>query len=82
MFDHIGGINTLLNILSIGATAIIPNRRNPYDICNIIEKYQIKVLPASPTFLNLLLMSDAYKKYNLFFNSKFRSATSSSNSLW
>ena len=65
MFDHIGGINTLLNILSIGATAIIPNRRNPYDICNIIEKYQIKVLPASPTFLNLLLMSDAYKKYNL-----------------
>ena len=65
MFDHIGGINTLLNILSIGATAIIPNRRNPYDICKIIEKYQIKVLPASPTFLNLLLMSDAYKKYNL-----------------
>jgi len=65
MFDHIGGINTLLNILSIGATMIIPSTRNADDVCRLIEEYKIKILPYSPTFLNLILMSQADKKYDL-----------------
>ena len=65
MFDHIGGLNTLLNILSIGSTMIIPENRNPEDICKLIQDYKITVLPSSPTFLNLILMSNSHKKYNL-----------------
>lgn len=65
MFDHIGGLNTLLNILSIGSTMIIPENRNPDDICKLIQDYKITVLPSSPTFLNLILMSNSHKKYNL-----------------
>jgi len=65
MFDHIGGLNTLLNILSMGATMIIPPNRNADDICKIIQDYKIRVLPSSPTFLNLILMSKAYEKYDL-----------------
>ena len=65
MFDHIGGLNTLLNILSIGATAIIPKNRNADEVCKIIQEYKIRVLPSSPTFLNLILMSKSHKKYDL-----------------
>lgn len=65
MFDHIGGLNTLLNILSMGATMIIPENRNADDICKLVQDYKIRVLPSSPTFLNLILMSKSYDKYNL-----------------
>lgn len=65
LFDHIGGINTLLNILATLSTAIIPKERNSDEICALIEKYKISVLPSNPTFLNLILMSNAHKKYDL-----------------
>jgi acyl-coenzyme A synthetase/AMP-(fatty) acid ligase len=65
MFDHIGGLNTLLNILSFGATAIIPKNRNADEVCKIIQNYKIRVLPSSPTFLNLILMNKSYEKYDL-----------------
>ncbi len=64
-FDHIGGIDTLFRQLAIGAAITIPENRNPEHICMLIEKHRINVLPASPTFLNLLLISEAYKSYDL-----------------
>ena len=65
MFDHIGGLNTLLNILSTGATAVIPKNRNADDVCKLIQDYDIRILPSSPTFLNLILMNASHTKYNL-----------------
>ena len=65
MFDHIGGINTMLNILFMNATMIIPQNRNADDICKLIEEYKIAVLPSSPTFLNLILINRSYEKYDL-----------------
>lgn len=65
MFDHIGGINTLFNVLSMGAKAVIPENRNPETIARIIEIEGVNILPTSPTFLNMLLLSDALKKYNM-----------------
>jgi acyl-coenzyme A synthetase/AMP-(fatty) acid ligase len=57
MFDHIGGINTLLNCIKDGSTIIIPTLRTPDYIINLIDKYNINVLPTTPTFLNLLLIN-------------------------
>ncbi len=65
MFDHIGGLNTLLNCLSMGATITIPENRRPDHVCELIEKYKVNVLPASPTFLNLTLISKAFEKYDV-----------------
>lgn len=65
MFDHIGGLNTLLNILSMGTTMIIPENRNADNVCKLLQDYKIMVLPSSPTFLNLILMSKANEKYDL-----------------
>lgn len=65
MFDHIGGLNTLLNGLVIGANLVIPETREPKTIAQLIEKYQIRALPASPTFLNMMLINAVHEDYDL-----------------
>ncbi|MDY0364625.1 MAG: fatty acid--CoA ligase family protein [Arcobacteraceae bacterium] len=65
MFDHIGGLNTLFNALSIGASVIIPKNKDATTICALIERYKIAILPSSPTFLNLLLISKEHTRYDL-----------------
>ena len=65
MFDHWGGLNTMFHILSNGGVVISTHLRTPENICKLIEKNTIQLLPASPTFLNLLLLSEVYTKFNL-----------------
>ena len=65
LLDHIGGINTLFYILSSGGTAISINERSPQAICEAIERYRVELLPTTPTFLNMLLISEAFKEYDL-----------------
>ena len=65
LFDHIGGVNTLFSVLSSVGTIITLQDRNPEAVCQTIEKYQVEVLPTSPTFINLLLISEAYENYDM-----------------
>ena len=65
LFDHIGGINTLLYILSNAGTVISVENRTPENVCEVIEKYDVELLPTSPTFINMILMSHAYERYNI-----------------
>lgn len=65
MFDHIGGLNTLLNCLSMNVTMVFPQKREPEHVSGLIEKYKVNVLPASPTFLNLLLISECNLHYDM-----------------
>lgn len=65
MFDHIGGLNTLLNAISMGAMLVIPENRDADHVCELIEKNRINILPASPTFLNLIIISGAHQRYDL-----------------
>lgn len=62
MFDHMGGINTLLHIIFNGGTIISPQKRNPEYILELIKKYNIELLPTTPTFLRMLLMSGMIPK--------------------
>jgi acyl-CoA synthetase (AMP-forming)/AMP-acid ligase II len=65
LYDHWGGLNTMFHTLSNGGVVLALNDRRPKIICSFIEKYKIELLPASPTFLNLLLLSEEYKNYDL-----------------
>lgn len=65
LFDHMGGINTLLHALSNGGTVIAVEDRRPDAVCAAIQCHRAEVLPASPTFLNLLLLSEAHTRYDL-----------------
>lgn len=65
LFDHIGGINTLFYILSNGGCIITTQDRSPDTVLKAIEKYQVEILPTSPSFLNMVLLSGSYQQYNL-----------------
>lgn len=65
LLDHVGGINTLFNILCSGGTVVALAERAPEAICQAVEHYQVQLLPTTPTFLRMLLISEAYKKFNL-----------------
>jgi long-chain acyl-CoA synthetase len=65
MFDHWGGLNTMFHTLSNAGIILATKDRSPDAICAFIEKHKIELLPSSPTFFNLLLMSEAYKNYDI-----------------
>jgi len=65
LFDHIGGVNTLLYNLSNTGCVVTVRDRKPETVCKAIQDFKVELLPTSPTFLNLLLVSEAYKKYDL-----------------
>jgi long-chain acyl-CoA synthetase len=64
VLDHIGGINTLFYVLSHGGTLVPVKSRDPASVCRMIERYQIELLPTTPTFLNMLLISEAYLNHD------------------
>jgi acyl-CoA synthetase (AMP-forming)/AMP-acid ligase II len=66
LFDHIGGLNTLISSIKKGMCLAITSSRNPDDIINFISEARINILPTTPTFLNMLLLSDAFtsEKFN------------------
>lgn len=65
MFDHMGGLNTLFHNLSNGGCVVPVKERTPDGVLSIVEKYKVEVLPVSPTFINIMLLSGVYKKYDL-----------------
>tara|TARA_X000000368_G_scaffold419094_2_gene422436 strand:+ start:4808 stop:6148 length:1341 start_codon:yes stop_codon:yes gene_type:complete len=65
LFDHWGGLNTMLHILSNAGTLVVALNRSPDTICQLIEKNGVELLPSSPSFLNMLILSNSYKRFNL-----------------
>jgi acyl-coenzyme A synthetase/AMP-(fatty) acid ligase len=65
LFDHIGGINTLFYTLSNGGVVVFTASRNPDDVSRLIQQHRVQLLPTSPTFLNLLIMTEAYNHHDL-----------------
>lgn len=65
LLDHIGGINTLLYTLANGGTVVAVEGRDPDSVGRAIAAHRVQLLPTSPTFLNLLLLSEAYRRHDL-----------------
>lgn len=65
LFDHWGGLNTLFHTLSNCGVVLALRNRKPDAVCEFVQKYQIELLPVSPSFLNLLILSEVYKNYDL-----------------
>ncbi len=57
LFDHIGGLNTLLHTLFNKGTVVAPKSRSVEDILATCVEHEIEVLPTTPTFLRMMLMS-------------------------
>jgi acyl-coenzyme A synthetase/AMP-(fatty) acid ligase len=65
LFDHWGGLNTMFHTLSNCGVVLALRERKPEAVCEFVQKYQIELLPVSPSFLNLLILSESYRNYNL-----------------
>ena len=65
LFDHIGGFNTLLYILSNGGCVVTIGDRSPDAVLKTVEAHRVQILPTSPSFINMVLLSEAYGRYNL-----------------
>ncbi len=65
LYDHIGGINTMLYTVSNGGCLIALENRNPDYVLEMVERHGAQLLPTSPTFINLILLSESYKQHNL-----------------
>lgn len=57
MFDHIGGINTLFHTLFNGGVVIVPPDRSVQGVLAMCSDHNVEVLPTTPTFLRLMLLS-------------------------
>ncbi|MDO5154440.1 MAG: AMP-binding protein [Eubacteriales bacterium] len=65
LFDHIGGFNTMMHSLASGSMIATLKERSPEEVCRVIEKYDIELLPTSPTFLNMIILSRVYERFDL-----------------
>ena len=62
MFDHIGGVNTLLHTLFNRGVVVATESRSVQDVLDAIEKHDVEVLPTTPTFLRMMLISGMVPK--------------------
>ena len=62
LFDHIGGINTLLHMLFNKGTVISIKERSVDSVLKTCTKYNVELLPTTPTFLRLLSLTPNIKK--------------------
>lgn len=65
MLDHFGGINTVLAITSSLGTVVTVADRSVSSICTAIERHGVQLLPATPSFLTLLMASNAHREHDL-----------------
>lgn len=59
LFDHIGGINTLLHTLFNKGIVVAPTARTVEAVLASCAQHAVEVLPTTPTFLRMMLMSGA-----------------------
>lgn len=65
MMDHFGGINTIFALLSSGSQIVTLRDRSIETVLAAIEKYGVKLLPTTPSFLSMLVASGLWKTRNL-----------------
>jgi acyl-coenzyme A synthetase/AMP-(fatty) acid ligase len=65
LFDHIGGVDTMLSTFGNGGTLVTVRQRTPEFVAKAIEEHRVHTLPTSPSFLNLFLISGVWETRDL-----------------
>ena len=63
--SHMGGINTLLHTLKSGSMLVLPPTRSVEAVCQVIARWNVEVLPTTPSFLRMVILSGACKRHDL-----------------
>lgn len=62
--DHIGGLDSAFRTLFAGSTLVLPEARTAVAVGEAVERYDVNILPASPTFLNLMLLAQVAEQFD------------------
>jgi len=65
LLDHIGGLNTLFYTLANGGTVVSVAGRDPDEILAAVARHRVQLLPTTPSFLNLALLSGAFDRHDV-----------------
>ncbi len=65
LFDHIGGLDTLFQALANAGALVIPRGRTPEEVGATIARHRVEVLPASPSFLAMMLLGEIPRRHDL-----------------
>jgi long-chain acyl-CoA synthetase len=60
LFDHAGGINTMLHTLFNRGVVVVPAERTPEVIAADMVAHRVELLPTTPTFLRMMLLSGVF----------------------
>lgn len=60
LFDHAGGINTMLHTLFNRGVVIVPSERTPEAIAADMVEHRVELLPTTPTFLRMMLLAGVF----------------------
>jgi acyl-CoA synthetase (AMP-forming)/AMP-acid ligase II len=60
LFDHAGGINTMLHTLFNSGVVVVPSGRTSESVAADMIKYDVELLPATPTFLRMMLLDGVF----------------------
>jgi len=60
LFDHAGGINTMLHTLFNGGVLVVPSARTPDSVASDLVRHDVELLPATPTFLRMMLLDGLF----------------------
>ncbi len=65
-FDHIGGLDMAWRALAGGQILVAPPAEiSPETVARSIALHRVEVLPATPSFLNLMLVADVARNHDL-----------------
>lgn len=64
LFDHIGGLVTVLQALATHGTLVLPKERSPQEVGRCIESFNVETLHVSPTLLNLAVIAGVFQKWD------------------
>jgi len=65
LFDHWGGLNTMFYTIFNGGVIVSVSNRSPMNIAKLINNNKVEILPVTPTFLNLFILSKAYEFFDV-----------------
>lgn len=57
MFDHVGGLNTLFHTIFNHGLVVTTRERTVSRVLETCARYEVEVLPTTPTFLRMMLIS-------------------------
>jgi acyl-CoA synthetase (AMP-forming)/AMP-acid ligase II len=65
-FDHIGGLDMVWRALGSGHVLVAPpTELAPAAVAAAIERHKVEVMPATPSFLNLMLAAEVHRSRSL-----------------